>query len=646
MTRQKFVTVCPRDCYDTCSLEVVTENGSIESMRGYSDSPLTCGITCPRASKDAERLNKNRVLHPYKLISDTGKQRKKRVTWGYALDEIANRLHRVLNEHGPETVLLLDYLGNTGLLTWHFPRRLWNALGATRTDYSLCAKSGNDAISQHYGKSYGLLPKYLLKSDLHVYWGFNAAVSAPHFWNLSRIAREDKDTRIIVIDPRRSKSAKQSDLWLRPKPGSDLALAYGIANQLIAKDYIDYPFLDKWANGYEHFETQAARWDLESTAEATGVPYQTITEMATAYGRADRSALLLGVGFQKARQGGKAVGVVSLLPALVGLHRGFFYSNGSGFDVDTAYLEGITLADTNPRIVSQVDLGKHVEDGEFKFIFCYNMNPALTVPDQTAFRSGLERSDVFLVVHETHWTETTDYADLVLPAPTYLEKRDIVVPWAHNRVRESPRIVEPQGQSKTEIWLMQEIAKTLEIEEDWVRADPWKCLAAATSTAFDDGTIEDLIAGKTLHLSYRSMASYTTKSGKIEFGTSLPEYEPIAHSTNHLVLLNSALPQYTHTQFQEVYGPIPSVVHIHPLDARERGIKQDDIIIISNSQGHVLLQANPSTDIQRGTIWTPREGKGLGGTPLNALTSGTPQKLGGGPMFNSTLVSVELYEKC
>ncbi|MBD3159711.1 MAG: molybdopterin-dependent oxidoreductase [Candidatus Lokiarchaeota archaeon] len=646
MTRKKLVTVCPRDCYDTCSLEVITENGSIESIRGYSDSPLTRGITCPRAAKDAERLVKNRVLYPHVSISDKGKLSKKRVSWRTALKEVKNRLREVLNDHGPEAVLLLDYLGNTGILTWHFPRRLWNALGATRTDYSLCAKSGNEAISQYYGKSYGLLPETLLNSDFHVYWGFNAAVSAPHFWNLSRIAREDEDAQVVVIDPRRSKSAQHSDLWLRPKPGSDLALAYGIANQLIAKDYIDHQFLDQWTNGYEHFETQAARWDLESTAEATGIPTQTITEMAAAYGNADRSALLLGVGFQKARQGGEAIGVASLLPALTGLHRGFFYSNGSGFDIDTAYLEGITLADTNPRIVSQVDLSKHVQDGEFKFIFCYSMNPALTVPDQAAFRSGLERSDVFLVVHETHWTETTDYADLVLPAPTYLEKRDIVVPWAHNRIRESPRVVEPQGQSKTEIWLMQEISKALEIEQDWVHADPWKCLDAATSTTFEDGTLEDLIAGETLHLSYRSMTSYSTKSGKIEFDNNLPEYEPTTHSTNQFVLLNSALPQYTHTQFQEVYGPIPSVVYIHPLDACERDIEHGDTIIISNSQGHVLLQANLSIDIQRGTIWTPREGKGLSGTPLNALTSGTPQKLGGGPMFNSTLVSVELYEKC
>jgi len=645
MTRKELVTVCPRDCYDTCSLEVVTVNDSIESIRGLSDCPLTCGITCPRAAKDAERLVNNRVLHPHMRISDKGKPSRKRVSWDSALNEVANRLRNVLNEHGPDAVLLLDYLGNTGLLTWHFPRRLWNALGATRTDYSLCAKSGNEAISQYYGRSYGLLPESLLNSNLHVYWGFNAAVSAPHFWNLSRIAREDKDTQIIVIDPRKSKSAQQSDLWLRLKPGSDLALAYGIANHLFTNNYIDRQFLDTWTKGYEHFETKAARWGLERTAKATGIPSQTIAEMATAYGTSERSALLLGVGFQKARYGGEAVGVASLLPALVGLHRGFFYSNGSGFDIDSAYLEGITLADRNPRIVSQVDLSKHVEDGEFKFIFCYNMNPALTVPDQTAFRSGLERSDVFLVIHETHWTETTDYADVVLPAPTYLEKRDIVIPWAHNRVRESPRIVEPQGESKTEIWLMQELAKGIGIEEDWVLSNPSKCLAAATSTTFEDGTIEDLIAGETLHLSYRSMTSYTTKSGKIEFGNNLPEYEPTTHSTNQLVLLNSALSRYTHTQFQEVYGPIPSVVHIHPLDARERDIEHGDTIIVSNSQGHVLLQANLSIDIQRGTIWVPREGKGLSGNPLNVLTSGTPQKLGGGPMFNSTLVSIKLHEK-
>ncbi|MGV9102638.1 MAG: molybdopterin-dependent oxidoreductase [Candidatus Thorarchaeota archaeon] len=644
MTRQEFTTVCPRDCYDTCSLKVIAQNDLIESIRGNPDCKITRGITCPRAAEDAERLVKNRVLYPYRRICDNPKGSRRRVSWEYAIDEVANQLQKVLTEHGPEAVLLLDYLGNTGLLTWHFSRRLWNAIGATRTDYSLCAKSGNEAISQYYGKSYGLLPEDLLDCDVHVYWGFNAAVSAPHLWNLSRIAQNEKNAQIIVIDPRRSKSARHSDFWLSPKPGSDLALVYGVANQLITSDYIDHQFIDIWTNGYKDFERKAAKWDLETSAEATGIPCDSIAETATFYGESDRSALLLGVGLQKARNGAQAIGVASLLPALVGLHRGFFYTNGSGFDIATDYLEGFTLTDKKPRVVSQVELGRHIRDGEFKFIFCYNMNPALTVPDQNAFRNGLKRSDVFLVVHETHWTETTNYADVILPAPTYLEKRDVVAPWAHNHVRISPRIVEPRGESKPEIWLMQKLAKNLGIKENWVYADSWKCLTIAMSNAFVDGDLVDLKDGKTLSLNYRNMNLYTTKSGRIELGTNLPDYDAIMRPNDMLVLLNSALSQYTHTQFQEVYGPIPSVAHIHPLDAQERNIQQNDIIMLANSRAHILLEATISENIQKGTIWTPRQGKGLNDVPLNALMSGRPQKLGG-PTFNSTLVSVNLHEK-
>lgn len=645
MTRQEQTIVCPRDCYDTCSLNVVIENGSIESIRGNPNCPITRGITCPRAAKDAERLAKNRVLFPYLQISRNTERSRKRVSWKHAINTVATQLKKSLSQYGSQKVLLLDYLGNTGLLTWYFPRRFWNALGATRTDYSLCAKSGNKAISQYYGKSYGILPENLLDCDVHVYWGFNAAVSSPHLWNLSQIARRETDAKIVVIDPRRSKSAKLSDLWLGIKPGSDLALAYGLANQLIINDYIDYEFIQTWTSGYEDFEGKVIEWDLERTAKETDIPSRAIAELAKVYGKATKSSLLLGVGFQKAKNGALATGVASLLPSLTGHHRGFFYSNGSGFDIATDYLQGITLTNKSPRVVSQVNLSEHISAGEFKFIFCYNMNPVLTVPNQAALRNGLEREDVFLVVHETHWTETTDYADVVLPAPTYLEKRDVAIPWAHNHVRISCPVVEPQGESRSEVWLMQKLAKSLGMEQDWLYDNPWNCLAIATSSSFTHGDLEDLESGKSLNLRYRSMSSYYTKSGKIELAANLPDYEAIRIPYERLILLNSALPNYTHTQFQEVYGPIPSVAHIHPLDAQERNIQQDDIIILSNSQGDIFLEANVSPDVQKGTIWTPREGKGINGVPLNALTSGAAQSLGGGPVFNSTLVSVRLHEK-
>lgn len=151
----------------------------------------------------------------------------------------------------------LEYAGNVGLLTWYFPQRLWNAIGATKTDYSICSKSGHEAISLHYGLSYGLPPDELDRMKLIVYWGFNASVSSPHLWRLSMKVK--KGAIIAVVDPRRSESAKEADIWLSPRPRSDVALVYGLSRYLIEHNYVDLEFIKKWTRGYDLFRKEVMK---------------------------------------------------------------------------------------------------------------------------------------------------------------------------------------------------------------------------------------------------------------------------------------------------------------------------------------------------------------------------------------------------
>ena len=642
---KKVSTVCARDCYDTCALIVTLgESEQVLSVKGDPKNPVTQGFTCPRGAKDHERLYKNRVEAPFLRKGD----HLERTDWEKGLNVVSQKLGEILEKHSSEAVLYLDYAGNMGLLTTAFPKRIWNDIGATQTDWALCSNSGHKALALHYGDSYGITPVEILSMDLLAFWGFNAAVSSPHMWSLAKKARKLRGAQIVVIDPRESRTAKSADLWIQPIPGSDVALAYGVINYLIQNDYIDLEFIKKWTQGFEQLKAKAVRWTPDRVERITGVAWRQVEQLGDAYGSLKPSTTMIGIGLQKCDQGADQVRTISFIPALLGLHRGFFYSIGKSFSVNKSLISGQTLSDKTPKIVEQVALADLVKSGEFKFIYISCMNPAMTLPNQHAFREGISRQDVFVVVHETHWTKTAQYADVVLPAPTYLEKEDLVIPWGHNYVQYSRRAVHPVTNSRSEIWVMQEIAKRLGLTESWLYEDAWSAAEQALEGAFEEGGFQSLRSGEMLTLKTKPKNNYPTPSGKIEFYSSIaaeiglnpmPIQTPLSIEKGSFILLTSATPKFTSTQFQEVYGAIPAVVTMHPRDAERLGIKEAHIVTIANERGQVQMKVTISDTVPEGVVWSPRQSEGLAGEPLNCLMSSNPQEIGSGPRFNSTTVT-------
>jgi anaerobic selenocysteine-containing dehydrogenase len=630
-------------------MKVYVEDNVIREVKGGFENPITEGILCPRGFKDPERVySLHRVLYPYLRNGGKPSRSFKRASWDYALSIIADRLRSVIENYGSKALLHVNYAGNMGVLTWYMPQRLWYALGASRTDYSICSKSGREALRLHYGLSYGVLPDELAKMRLTVYWGFNAAVSAPHLWLKTQKSR----SRIVVVDPRCSETAAKADLWIQPKPGSDVALAYGVAKYLIEGGYVDHEFIDKYTYGYQYFKNEALRWSREEIEEITGVRWSIIEEFGKVYTSLKPSVIMIGIGMQKNIYGWEAVRAVSLLPPLIGIHRGFYYANSEGWSIDLAYLTGEKLTRKKPYTVSQVALGKLLEKGKFKFIWIHNMNPAASLPNQQAVRRGLSRDDVFVVVHETHWNETTDYADVVLPAPTFLEKTDLVLSYSHNYVKLYRNAIEPLGESRDELWVTRKLSEKLNLKSWWLYEEPFKALRKALRKSFENGVFSDLLKGKTLKLKVKPKEVYQTPTGKIEFysikaekyGVSpIPTQKPLPIKKGYLILITSAHPQYTHSQFQDVYGAIPAIVWINPKDAGKHNIKNQQLVKLYNDKGDVVVKAIVTSKVLKGVLWSPRLHIGINGKPQNAITIDKTQTLGGGSSFNSTLVKIEPY---
>lgn len=642
VTLLRVKTQCARDCPDACYMDVEVLDGNIVSVVGGRDNPVTNGFVCPRGIGDPKRVySKSRVLYP--RIRNRAKVGRffRRVSWETAFEQITAKLKDTLSEHGSESVLLLDYSGNTGLITSHFGTRLWSAIGATHTDHAICSRSGHEALRLHYGLSYGVTPESLSEKKMIAFWGFNAKVSSIHQWALAMEARE-KDALVAVVDPRKSESAEAADLWISPQPGSDVALAYGIARSIIDHEYVDKMFIDAWTIGFEVFREEALKWTPRKVESLTGVKWSEIESLAEHMSVMRPSAIMMGIGFQKSKQGAEAIRAVSLLPALIGEHRGFYYTNSRARFIDYSYLSGESQSGRRWRTVSQPALGRLLMEGEFKFIYVVGMNPALTLPDLGAVRKGLSRSDVFVVVHDTHLTETCDYADVVLPAATFFEKDDVTVSDCHPYTRFNRRCIEPLGLSRSEAWVMVEMAKRLGRREEWLYDDPLDALKRAFENALEGGAPIDLLKGMNLRVKERSNQEYQTPSKKIEFYSSiakdgitpLPKQLTIEKEENTFILLNSALPSWTHSQFRDVYGEIPLIVWMNAGDAERLGVEDGEPVVLQRKKWRIEVKASVGDKVNPGVLWSPRPILDSAGNAQNSLVPGLTQTLGGGPHYN------------
>lgn len=643
-------TVCHRDCPDTCFMDVTVDRGKIITARGSTENPVTRGFLCPRGNGDPQRVySKKRVLHPYVKSEAGGSGPFRRMSWDVSLSLVSDRIQATIDTHGRESLLLYDYAGNTGFLGWHFAKRLWFALGATITDYALCSRSGHTGIGLHYGQSYGMQLADMAASKLILFWGNNAKVSASHIWAMARRARKDRGAILVSVDPRQSPTAEAADIWIRPQPGSDVALCYGIARYLIEKDGVDRGFVDKWTTGFPAYAETAMGWTPERVEQVTGVSGHVVAQIGELLLAHRPAAFMIGLGLQKSMQGAEAARAVALLPSLLGLHRGFQYSNSRGHVIDWPTLNGSRFSRHRGKVVSQVGIGKRLAAGEFKFVYVFGSNPAMTLPDQSAVRRGLDREDLFVVVHDTHWSETAARADVVLPAPTFLEKRDVTVSDHHPYSRLSEKTIEPLGDSWHEIRVMQQLAQRLGLTADWLFEDPWAALEKTFAHTYREGSLKHLLAGEILEVKLRPNDSYQTPSGKIEFAatashggsTPLPSQHSLARTESRLVLLNSSVANYTHSQFTDVFGPIPQVVWVHPEDAANRSITDNEVVAVFNELATVTLRANLTDRVLPGNLWAPRPLIGLNGVPLNALIPGIAQGIGGGPIFNSVKVKIK-----
>jgi anaerobic selenocysteine-containing dehydrogenase len=658
-------SACPLDCPDACSLAVRVENGRVQTIEGSRANPVTGGYICAKVRRYAEHLyGPERLLYPAVRCGPKGEGRFERVSWDEALGLVADRLREAKQAWGAEAVLPLSYGGSNGYLSQDTTdARLFRRLGASRLLRTVCAVPTGLASEGLYGDMAGVAYPDYVHARLIVVWGANPSVAGIHLVPYIQEGQK-RGARLVVVDPRRTPLARRADQHLAVRPGTDLALALAVARWLFANGGADRSFLDAHATGVDEFRRRADPWTLERAALVTGLGPDEIETFARTYADIRPAVIRCGWGLERNRHGGSAAAAVLALPAVAGKFGerggGYTLSNSGVWDLDSRR----AAAEPEPatRAINMNQVGS-VLTGDtrppVKLLFVYNCNPLMTLPAQEKVRSGLLREDLFTVVFDQVMTDSARYADVVLPATTFLERREIGRGYGAYALQDRAAVVAPSGEARSNHEVFAEL-----------------CVRTGVARAGDPATTEELADAIYSSSTRRvAVAQALAESGVAlpPAGTSPVQFVDVFPATEGRKAclvpdsLDAEAPDGLYAFRAEPLSRFPLVlispatdktisstlgqlrrtqvpVDIHPRDAATRRIVPGDRVRVYNDLGEVRCRARVTADVRPGVVSLP---KGLwshnteSGTTANALAPDTLADLGGGACFNDARVEVE-----
>ena len=665
-------SVCPLDCPDRCSLEVRVVDGRITSITGSRVHPLTDGFICAKVRDFPQRVyGPDRLLHPMRRAGPKGSGCFERVSWDEAVGEIARKFAVILERRGGEAILPFFYGGSNGLLTQGTTdERLFRSIGASRLARTVCAAPTGAVTDALYGKMASVdLPDFALARFIIV-WGANPKHSNIHLMPYLKAARE-AGGRVALIDPRRTMSGQYVDMHLPVFPGTDGAVALAMIGHLERAGAVDRAFLEQHTVGWEKLLERARSWTLERAAARARVEARDIASIAEAFAAADPALVRCGWGLERNRNGESSVAAVLALPAVAGKFGkpggGYALSSSPGYGVDEERLIGVPEANT--RVVNMNRLGRALleeTDPPIEALFVYNANPVVTVPDQNRIVRGLEREDLFTVVFDQVMTDTALYADIALPATTFLEHTELSISYGTYAVMLADPVIEPAGEAKPNEEVFGLIMKRMGIEDRGPRGEGLlkEALAAISGPLTTGEGAFGRDGGARLERLRRDRLLTFDFPGPrpVQFGTVFPNlprgradlwpaalgpdpYDILddpASGRHPLALISPATDRTISSTLGE-FNHEDVRVEMHPDDAASRRLREGQDVRVHNDLGEVRVRLRINAGLRPGVIYLP---KGIwnrhtkNGRVGTALVPDTISAVSGGACFNDARVEV------
>lgn len=682
---------CPHDCPDCCALETqVDEQGRAVSVRGRADHAVTRGWLCAKVNRYLDRVyHTDRLLYPLRRVGPKGSGAFERISWDEASAEITGRWRDIIAEHGAGCILPYSYAGTLGLVNGAVTdSRFWNRLGACRLERAICGHAAEEAVTLTVGGRLAPPPDMLIHSKLILIWGSNPASTAPHLMPFLRQAQRN-GTRIIVIDPIRTLTARSADWHIQPLPGTDAALALGMMHVMVTEQLHRPDWIAEHTLGWADLLERIMQFPPERVAQITGLPLETIVELARSYATTTPALLRVTDGINRHTNGGQTVRTLACLPAISGqygvLGGGLMYSTSDWlrWDGEAVTHRSEPVNPPEPRIVNMNRLGAILTgeaDPPIYSLYVYNANPVASAPNASKIIEGLMREDLFTVVHDLFETDTARFADMILPATSQLEHVDLHKPYGHLTLQYNTPAIAPQGEARSNWDVMRLLAAGMGFSESWLQEDANSVIKGVLAASVErnpflaDISLERLQAEGAIPFPIPAERRipfadgvFHTPSGKVEFYSAqavakgydpvpnwVPEVESCVQEQGN-VKVDARLPLLcpaAHHFVSSTFGNQESLrtkehaptLRIHPRDAALRGIAHGQMVRVSNERGSCQLVANVTEEVRPGvlattTVWWPQFSPER--RNINWTTSDRLADFGGNSTFYTNMVDVE-----
>ena len=691
---------CPHDCPDTCSMVFHVKDNKLIAVKGNADHPMTRGGLCVKLNDFEKRhYHPDRLLYPMKRVGPKGTKQFERISWDEALDTIVDKWQSIIQEHGPQAIMPNSYLGNQGLVHGlNGGDAFFARLGATVTERTFCGEGSCTAWLLTVGPTAGVDPESFIHSKFIIIWACNSVSTNLHHWHIIKEAQKN-GSKVVVIDAYASKTAKEADWHICPKPGTDGALAMAMMHVIIDEGLVDQDYVDNYTVGYPELSEKAKDRTPEWAEAITGIPAEDIRKLAREYATTQPSAIRIGVALEKSWGGGQAIRAVTCLPALTGAWRHVgggilqfpVWEHPYRFDV-------ICRPDLIPKgtqVVNNLQLGR-VLTGEqklnvpIKSMMCWNTNPVTQATESEKIIAGLSREDLFLVSAEHFISDTAAYADILLPASMGAEQEDIILSWGHLYLTYNTKCIASPGEAIPNNEIFRRLAKRLGFEEENFKWSDTECLEhyvdwkSPACGGIDLNYLKEhgyyrLDVGTKDNRAPHKQGNFPTPSGKCEFrvvgaknfvagpfrqmyedfqpGEDIPELPDYVASKETALAnpelakkypLNILAPK-SHGFINSSYANMESkikgqgeqFVMIHPADALDRGLVDGARAKVINDRGSFEAMAKVTTDVNKGiVVATLGYWRQLNNGVVNSVSSNAFGDMGHSPTSHDCLVEV------
>ena len=666
-----FPAVCSLDCPDQCGLLLHKQDGRVVKVEGDPEHPVTKGNICNKVRNMTERLyDPKRLQQPLKRTGPKGSGEFEPISWEEAIETVTSKWKTLISEHGAESILPYSFYGNMGRLNAEsMDLRFFHRLGASRLERTICNSAGAVGYSYTMGGAFGTDPEDTIHTKLFIMWGINAISTNMHQVVLAEQARKN-GAKIVVIDVHKNRTGQWADWFIPILPGTDTALALGLMHILFAENWVDQHFLEQYTVGHEELREHVRAYDPASVSAITGVPVEDIYKLARMYAQTSPSFIRIGNGLQHHDNGGMCIRTIACLPALTGqwLVKGGGAMKGNGGFLGfnrTALQRPDVLEKKETRSINMNRLGHALLeiDPPVHSLYVYNSNPALVAPEGNKVRQGLEREDLFTVVHDLFLTETALYADIVLPATASYENTDFYTSYWHHYIHLQKPVIAPYGQSKSNVEVFRLLAKGMgfadamfdDTEEDLIR----QALNFPQNPYLYGIEYEELLEQNYVKARIHApfIENLPTPSGRIELYSSqmenvglppLPTYAPLPVESsypywfipgpNHNFLNSTFSNNAKHARMEK-----QPRLYMNTDDAKANGIEDGDWVEVRNDRGVCELVVSvgdtvlPGVVVSQGLWADSPDSKHF----VNALTPDRIADMGGGATFFSGRVAVE-----